>query len=420
MLITPPSNHPPPPALRLIKDDLSFKMSARYPQSRFCRFSRLASWSDPQLTRTPQPYLPHTNQNSRMSNDYINHSTYSQSSLQKVSSSWQQFSEVIPDKMLPLLLLVTILGTTQNEVKTTPSQPHEGHQYNRGPAAPNKGTSSAAIQPKFSSQDCWTKRLVFSLHSHQLGPSKVYIEPDLNSYNFELNTFIMRTLEEKVLFPSSLECIHAVTKGEMQFSITSFGSAKSSRLTVPLIQGQATFEEYLKGYSIITSDCWGQPFTAPDETYVAKAIVRVEGTIKVMTRHAKLVDNQSTLVITDKIIFNRTDADKHNHQPTGKSVAARVYAEAKNSYEFYKDEVFGVFVANKSAIPKDSCQTAQSVWSSSNVTVHKSRHLQHSDIIEISGKHPNSEKLSMILKSQTQICGRTVWLTAVPEMVVLY
>jgi hypothetical protein len=101
-------------------------------------------------------------------------------------------------------------------------------------------------------------------------------------------------------------------------------------------------------------------------------------------------------------------------------VAAQVYDEAKNSYKFYKDEVFGVFVANKSAIPKDSSRTAQSVWLSSNVTVHKFIHPQHSDIIEISGKHPNSEKLSMILKSQTQICGRTVWLTAVPEMVVLY
>jgi hypothetical protein len=197
----------------------------------------------------------------------------------------------------------------------------------------------------------------------------------------------MRTLEEKVLFPSSLECIQAVTKGEMQLSIPAFGSTTSSRLTVPLIQGQATFEEYLKGYSTIQLDCRGQPFTAPEETYVTKAIVRVEGTIKVMTRHAKLVDNRSTLVITDKIVFDRTDADMHNHQPTGTSVAARVYTQAKNSYESYKDEVFGVFVANKSAIPKDSCQTAQSLWSSLNVTVHKYRHLQHSDIIEISGAH---------------------------------
>ena len=83
----------------------------------------------------------------------------------------------------------------------------------------------------------------------------------------------MRTLEEKIIFPSSLECIHAVSKGEMQFSIPAFGSARSSRLTVPLTQGQASFEEYLKGYATITSDCRGEPFTAPDKTYVARAIV---------------------------------------------------------------------------------------------------------------------------------------------------
>ena len=81
----------------------------------------------------------------------------------------------------------------------------------------------------------------------------------------------------------------------------------------------------------------------------------------------------------------------HDHQPTGTSVAAHVYAQTKNSYETYNDEVYGVFVANKSAIPKDSCQTAQSVWASANVTVQKSSHLQHSDIIEISGAHPNSK-----------------------------
>ena len=67
----------------------------------------------------------------------------------------------------------------------------------------------------------------------------------------------MRTLESKVLFPSSLECIHAVTKGEMQFTVPAFGSAQPSRLTIPLTQGQANFEEYLKGYSTIASDCKG-------------------------------------------------------------------------------------------------------------------------------------------------------------------
>ena len=199
-----------------------------------------------------------------------------------------------------------------------------------------------------------------------------------------------------------------------------FGYAKASRLTVPLIQGHANFEEYLVGYATITSDCRGQPFTAPDKTYVAKAIVRVEGSVKVMTRTAKLVDDRNSLVITDKIIFNRSSADKHVWKPTGKSVAARIYAEAKNSYEYYKDPIFGVFVANKSDIPANTCQTARSVWSSKNVTIHKAINQKHSDIIEIRGKHPNSEQISMIIKSPTQICGRTVWLTAVPEIYVLY
>jgi hypothetical protein len=156
-------------------------------------------------------------------------------------------------------------------------------------------------------------------------------------------------------------------------------------LTVPLTQGQANFEEYLKGYATITSDCRGEPFTAPDKTYVAKAIVRVEGKITVTTKHAKLIDDRSTLVVTDKIAFDHTDAAVHDNRPTGTSVAAHVYAQTKNSYETYNDEVHRVFVANKSAIPTDSCQTAQSVWTSDNVTVHKSRQLQHSDILEIKG-----------------------------------
>ena len=139
-----------------------------------------------------------------------------------------------------------------------------------------------------------------------------------------------------------------------------------------------------------------------------------------MARTAKLVDDRNSLVITDKIIFSRSSADKHVWKPTGKSVPARIYAEAKNRYEYYKDPIFGVFVANKSDIPANTCPTARSVWSSKNVTNHKAINSRHSDIIEIRGKHPNSEQISMIIKSPTQICGRTVWLTAVPEIYVLY
>jgi hypothetical protein len=230
----------------------------------------------------------------------------------------------------------------------------------------------------------------------------------------------MRTLEDTVIFPSSLECVHAIDKGEMQFTIPPFGSATSSRLTIPLTQGQANFEEYLKGYSTITSDCRGEPFTAPDKTYVAKAIVRVEGSILVTSKHARLIDNRNTLVITDKISFDRKIAAERDHQSTGSSVAAHVYAQTKNLYEEYRDDIYGIFVANKTDIPKDACQTAQSVWTSSNVTIHKSRHPQHSDVIEITGVHTHSERLSMILKTQTQVCGRTVYSTAVQEMFVLY
>jgi hypothetical protein len=230
----------------------------------------------------------------------------------------------------------------------------------------------------------------------------------------------MRTLEDTVIFPSSLECVHAIDKGEMQFTIPSFGSATSSRLSIPLTQGQATFEEYLKGYSTITSDCRGEPFTAPDKTYVAKAIVRIEGSILVQSKHARLINDRQTLVITDKISFDRKAAAKHNHKSTGSSVTAHVYAQTKNLYEEYRDDIYGIFVANKSDIPRDACETARSVWSSSNVTIHKSKHPQHSDVIEITGVHTHSERLSMILKSQTQVCGREVYSTAIQEMFVLY
>ena len=229
----------------------------------------------------------------------------------------------------------------------------------------------------------------------------------------------MRTLQDTIIFPSSLECVHAINKGEMQFTIPPFGSAKSSRITVPLTQGQASFEEYLKGYSTINSDCRGEPFTAPDDTYVAKAIVRIEGTISVQTKHARLIDDRQTLVITDKVSFNRQTAANRDHKSTGSSVTAHIYAQTKNLYEEYRDDIFGIFVANKTDIPRDACQTARSVWSSANVTFHKSKHIMHSDVIEITGVHTHSEHLSMILKSKTQVCNREVYTTAIQELFVL-
>ena len=158
----------------------------------------------------------------------------------------------------------------------------------------------------------------------------------------------MRTLQEKIVYPSSLECMHAVSKGVSQFTFPSFGSARESRLSVPLTQGQASFEEYLKGYATITSDCRGQPFTAPDDTYVAKAIVRVEGKITVKTSQAKLIKDRTVLVITDKIQFDRSSTTDHVNQPIGNSVTAHIYAQSKNEYEVCRDVTEGIFASTAS------------------------------------------------------------------------
>ena len=101
-----------------------------------------------------------------------------------------------------------------------------------------------------------------------------------------------------------------------------------------------------------------KPFTAPDKTYVARAIVRVEGRITVKTSQAKLIKDRTILVITDKISFDRTNTAAHDNQPTGNSVAAHIYAQTKNEYETYRDDIQGIFVANKSSIPTDTCKTA--------------------------------------------------------------
>ena len=119
----------------------------------------------------------------------------------------------------------------------------------------------------------------------------------------------------------------------MKFTVPKFGTARAFRITVPLTQGVSKFEEFSVGYSTINSDCRGQPFQSPDEQYVAKAVVRVEGKIKVTTKTAKLINNRSSLVISDKIIFDRSNAEtEHTWQPKGKSVTAKIYADAKNEF----------------------------------------------------------------------------------------
>ena len=80
----------------------------------------------------------------------------------------------------------------------------------------------------------------------------------------------MRKVSSTLIYPSSVECLHAIEKGVMKFSFPPFGTAPRRRLSIPLLKGKATFEQFLTGYSTIDSDCLGKPFTAPDGEYVAK------------------------------------------------------------------------------------------------------------------------------------------------------
>ena len=47
---------------------------------------------------------------------------------------------------------------------------------------------------------------------------------------------VMRTLDEKVLSPSSLECLHAVKKGEMQFTLPPLDLQKPPGSQCPLFK----------------------------------------------------------------------------------------------------------------------------------------------------------------------------------------
>ena len=227
-----------------------------------------------------------------------------------------------------------------------------------------------------------------------------------------------KTISSTVVYPSSVECLHAIAEGVMKFSYPEIGSAPRTRLSIPLLEGKASFEQFLVGFSTIDSDCLGSPFTAPNGKKVAKAIVRLTGTISVKSFNAKLVNDRKEIVITDKLTFNRTQSIDQVNEPVGDSVTAHIYADAKNQLEIFHDLNEGLFVANRSHIPASTCDTVQTVWTSKNVTFHKAIQLGTPDILEIS-RDKNSEHVSIILKSPTQICGRRVFRTAINELVVL-
>ena len=65
-------------------------------------------------------------------------------------------------------------------------------------------------------------------------------------------------------------------------------------------------------------------------------------------------------------------------------------------------------------------QNGCTVWSSSNVTYHQAINPQNSDIIEVRCTHTTSERVSLILKAPTQICGQTAFHTAVHEIYVVF
>ena len=127
----------------------------------------------------------------------------------------------------------------------------------------------------------------------------------------------------------------------------------------------------------------------------------------------------STLVVTGKIQFIRSDSVNQVNKPTGDSVAAHLYAASKNELEVYHDVAEGLFVANKSQIPQNTCETAQTIWSSPNVTLHRAINPHTPDIVEVS-KDKDSEHISILLKEPNQVCGRKVYQTAIPELVVLF
>ena len=79
----------------------------------------------------------------------------------------------------------------------------------------------------------------------------------------------------------------------------------------------------------------------------------------------------------------------------------------------------GLFVANKSQSPDNSCETAQTIWSSPNVTLHRAINPRTPDIVEVC-KDRDSEHISILLKEPTQVCGRKVYQTAISELVVLF
>ena len=115
----------------------------------------------------------------------------------------------------------------------------------------------------------------------------------------------MRIISKKVIYPTAVECIHALNTNVMVMTIPRCGTSPSFRITKDLIQGVSSWEEFSVGYSTTNSDCRSSSFTPPKGKTVSRAVVKYSGSISVRKKIGNLVKNRTELIITDEVIFSR-------------------------------------------------------------------------------------------------------------------
>ena len=233
----------------------------------------------------------------------------------------------------------------------------------------------------------------------------------------------MRIISKKVIYPTAVECIHALNTNVMVSTIPRYGTSPSFRITKELVQGMSSWEEFSVGYSTTNSDCRSASFTPPKGKTVSRAVVKYSGTIMVRSKRGNLVKNRTELIITDEVIFNRQSIlDRTREKKVNDhSVGATLFKSALEKYESFQDPVFGVYVIKKKDIPLTECDTARTIWTSNEVIFHEALKKSGAieDIIEVKGKQEGSEMVALSLKGKTNICGRAARRTAVGEVFIV-
>ena len=148
-------------------------------------------------------------------------------------------------------------------------------------------------------------------------------------------------------------------------------------MTVNLVQGTAHGERFTVGRADIRSDCRGGRFVSPSGVVSSGAVVRFEFEAHVISLTGKLVAQQSQLVKTDLVIFNRNNTGETGYEQKawGKEslVGNHIYNTAENNYESYRDSLYGLFVIKKDDIPKTKCERAKTVWTSVQASIHAAK-----------------------------------------------